>query len=156
MVRVEDGYVAEPGATVVDLKSRFVLPGLIDSHVHLTSEQGPSSRLDGSPCQPPTRPSPAPATPSAPWPASPPSADLGGENNRLRPAQGHANGDVPGPRIIAAGSAISIHGGHGDVNGLREDIMHVLRSRRFNCSVALSGKRVRASSARSGFPRLLL
>ncbi len=28
---------------------------------------------------------------------------------------------------IASGSAISIHGGHGDVNGFREDVMHVLR-----------------------------
>jgi imidazolonepropionase-like amidohydrolase len=34
---------------------------------------------------------------------------------------------VPGPRIIASGSAISVHGGHGDVNGYREDVMHVLR-----------------------------
>ena len=28
------------------IKNRFVLPGLIDSHVHLTSEQGPDSRID--------------------------------------------------------------------------------------------------------------
>jgi imidazolonepropionase-like amidohydrolase len=36
-------------------------------------------------------------------------------------------GDVPGPRIVAAGSAISVHGGHGDINGYREDVMHLLR-----------------------------
>jgi imidazolonepropionase-like amidohydrolase len=34
---------------------------------------------------------------------------------------------VPGPRIVAAGSAISVHGGHGDVNGYREDVAHLLR-----------------------------
>jgi imidazolonepropionase-like amidohydrolase len=36
---VQDGFVgveAFPGATVVDLRDRFVLPGLIDSHVHIT------------------------------------------------------------------------------------------------------------------------
>ncbi|WP_374346819.1 amidohydrolase family protein [Phenylobacterium sp.] len=129
VVRVEDGYVAEPGATVVDLKSRFVLPGLIDSHVHLTSEQGPSSRMDevtlSAADQAFAGARYAKRTLMAGFTTV---ADLGGENEAvfaLRKAT--ANGDVPGPRIIAAGSAISIHGGHGDVNGLREDIMHVLR-----------------------------
>src|SRR5690606_37812941 len=35
-------------------------------------------------------------------------------------------GDVPGPRIIASGSAVSIHGGHGDANGYRDDILHLM------------------------------
>ena len=30
VVRIADGYVAEPGGRVIDLKSSFVLPGLID------------------------------------------------------------------------------------------------------------------------------
>ncbi|HWU81196.1 MAG TPA: amidohydrolase family protein, partial [Caulobacter sp.] len=47
VARIVDGYVAEPGGKVVDLKDSFVLPGLIDSHVHLTGEQGPNSRLNG-------------------------------------------------------------------------------------------------------------
>ena len=38
VVRIADGYVSEPGGKVVDLKDSFVLPGLIDSHVHITSE----------------------------------------------------------------------------------------------------------------------
>ena len=55
-------------------------------------------------------------------------ADMGADNNAIFALrQATANGDVPGPRIIASGSAISVHGGHGDVNGLRDDIMHVLR-----------------------------
>ena len=47
IVSITAGY-AKPanGAKVVDLKNAFVLPGLIDSHVHLTSETGPDSRLD--------------------------------------------------------------------------------------------------------------
>ena len=36
---VSDGIAkAEAGATVIDLRNRFVLPGLIDSHVHLDSD----------------------------------------------------------------------------------------------------------------------
>jgi imidazolonepropionase-like amidohydrolase len=46
VTRIVDGYVSEPGGRVVDLKDSFVLPGLIDSHVHLTHEQSPNSRLN--------------------------------------------------------------------------------------------------------------
>ncbi|MFN7174907.1 MAG: amidohydrolase family protein, partial [Thermaurantiacus tibetensis] len=35
-----DGRQAPAGARVLDLGSRFVLPGLIDSHVHLASDAG--------------------------------------------------------------------------------------------------------------------
>ena len=44
IVSVAAGYTKAPsGAKVVDLKNAFVLPGLIDSHVHITGEQGPDS-----------------------------------------------------------------------------------------------------------------
>ena len=39
---VLDGFVGAdryPGAKVIDLRQRFVLPGLIDSHVHLISDR---------------------------------------------------------------------------------------------------------------------
>lgn len=129
VVRIADGYVSEPGAKVVDLKDRFVLPGLIDSHVHLTSEQNPNGRLDevtqSSADQAMVGARFARRTLMAGFTTV---ADLGGENEAvfaLRDAT--ARGDVPGPRIIAAGSAISVHGGHGDVNGYSDDVMHVLR-----------------------------
>ncbi len=129
IVRVADGYVAEPGAQVVDLKDSFVLPGFIDSHVHITGQQGPTSRLDEV-TQSATEQAfvgarHAKRTLMAGFTTV---ADLGGDNEAvfaLRKAI--AAGDVPGPRIIAAGSAISVHGGHGDVNGYREDLMHVMR-----------------------------
>ena len=44
VVEIRDGFVGE--GNIVDLRSAFVLPGLIDSHVHLGSEQSPNSRLD--------------------------------------------------------------------------------------------------------------
>lgn len=129
VVRVADGYVAEPGGKVVDLKDSFVLPGLIDSHVHITSQQNPNSRLEEV-----TQSSAEQAMVGARYAKKTlmagftTVADLGADNEAvfaLRKAT--AQGDVPGPRIIAAGSAISVHGGHGDVNGYREDVMHVLR-----------------------------
>lgn len=129
VTRVLDGYVAEPGGKVVDLKDSFVLPGLIDSHVHLTSQQNPNSRLEEV-----TQSSAEQALVGARYAKRTlmagftTVADLGADNDAifaLRKAT--ALGDVPGPRIIAAGSAISVHGGHGDVNGFREDVMHVLR-----------------------------
>jgi len=129
VVRIADGYVSEPGGKVVDLKTSFVLPGLIDSHVHITSQTGPTSRLDevtlSSAQQAMDGARYAKRTLMAGFTTV---ADLGGDNDAvfaLRNAT--AAGDVPGPRIIAAGSAISVHGGHGDVNGFREDVMHVLR-----------------------------
>jgi len=129
VVRVADGYVAEPGGKVVDLKDSFVLPGLIDSHVHITGQQNPNSRLEEV-----TQSSAEQAMVGARYARKTlmagftTVADLGADNEAifaLRKAA--ALGDVPAPRIIAAGSAISVHGGHGDVNGYREDVMHVLR-----------------------------
>ncbi|MDG2519984.1 amidohydrolase family protein [Caulobacter segnis] len=127
VVRIEDGFTGE--GNVVDLKDSFVLPGLIDSHVHLTSEQNPNSRLlevtQSSAEQAMVGARYAKRTLKAGFTTV---ADLGGDNEAifaLRKAT--ASGDVAGPRILAAGSAVSVHGGHGDINGFREDVMHVLR-----------------------------
>jgi len=129
VVRIADGYVSEPGGQVVDLKTSFVLPGLIDTHVHITGQQNPNARLEevtqSSAEQAMIGARYAKRTLMAGFTTV---ADLGGDNDAvfaLRKAT--ALGDVPGPRIVAAGSAISVHGGHGDINGYREDVMHVLR-----------------------------
>lgn len=46
IVSVVDGFAAPPaGAKLVDLKGSFVLPGLIDSHVHLDSDAGGTAAL---------------------------------------------------------------------------------------------------------------
>ena len=53
-IRIADGKIAQvaagfvdppPGARLIDLKDSFVLPGLIDCHVHLTGQLGPGQRL---------------------------------------------------------------------------------------------------------------
>ena len=129
VVRIADGYISEPGGRVIDLKASFVLPGLIDSHVHLTSQTSPTSRMDEV-----TQSSAEQAMVGARFARRTlmagftTVADLGGDTDAvfaLRKAT--AMGDVPGPRIVASGSAISVHGGHGDANGFRWDILELLR-----------------------------
>src|SRR3954447_15615246 len=38
--RIENGFTAPAGAIVVDERSRTVMPGMTDVHVHLTSNSG--------------------------------------------------------------------------------------------------------------------
>ena len=125
IVEVRDGFVGE--GRIVDLRTSFVLPGLIDSHVHLTGEQNPTSRLDGV-----TESDVDQAFVGARFARRTlmagftTVADLGATNETifgLRDAV--RRGDVPGPRIIASGESVSVHGGHGDINGYRDDIMHM-------------------------------
>lgn len=125
VVEIRDGFVGE--GTVVDLRGEFVLPGLIDSHVHLTGQQSPTSRLDGV-----TQSNSDQAFVGARYALRTlragftTVADLGATNESIFALRDAVRrGDVPGPRIIASGEAVSIHGGHGDINGYREDIMHM-------------------------------
>lgn len=131
VVETRDGFVGDASqGRVVDLREAFVLPGLIDSHVHLTGQQNPNARLENV-----TQSDADQAMVGARYARRTlmagftTVADLGAINEAifaLREAV--RRGDVPGPRIIAAGSAVSIHGGHGDINGYREDVMHLLSS----------------------------
>ncbi len=131
IVSVAAGYAAPAnGATVVDLKSSFVLPGLIDSHVHITGEQGPDSRVDEfiktSADQAIDGAGFAVKTLNAGFTTV---ADLGADADAiLALRRGIATGIIPGPRIIASAGAISVHGGHGDANGMPRNMALILRS----------------------------
>ncbi|SPU52098.1 imidazolonepropionase [Brevundimonas vesicularis] len=131
VVDVRDGFVGDASqGKVVDLRQAFVLPGLIDSHVHLTSQQNPNARLEevtlSDADQAMVGARYARRTLMAGFTTV---ADLGASNQAIFALRNAVrNGDVPGPRIIAAGSSVSIHGGHADINGYREDVMHLLSS----------------------------
>jgi imidazolonepropionase-like amidohydrolase len=130
IVRIDAGYTTSPGARIIDLKDKFVLPGLIDSHVHITHELGPNQVLDEVTLTDADAALEgvvyARRTVEAGFTTV---ADLGGPNSAifaLRNAIAH--GAVPGPRIIAAGGALSPSGGHGDIHGFREEVLHALAS----------------------------
>ena len=106
---LEDDEVIE----VIDLKDKFVLAGLIDSHVHLqmgnTNTKEPDQlseaefALHGAHS--------ANLTLSAGFTTV---RDLGSPNGSIFTLRDSiAAGLIPGPRVIAAGTLISITGGHG-------------------------------------------
>jgi imidazolonepropionase-like amidohydrolase len=134
MVVVEAGRIrsvgpsaAPAGARVIDLGDVTLLPGLIDAHTHLTGD------LEGDWVNAPVKETAADA------------ALRGARNARLTlqagfttvrdvGAPGFADvalmnaidkGLVPGPRIVPAGSAIGITGGHCDVTGYAPGILEL-------------------------------
>ena len=117
ITRIDNGFTAPSGAVVVDERSRTVMPGMTDVHVHLTGTSG------------------------EPWyqgftqKYSVPYAATVGLTHALEMAQGGfttvrdlggdtsaviavrdavAEGRFPGPRIKVAGAPLSIIGGHAD------------------------------------------
>ena len=127
---VEAGYVTREGASVIDQRSRFVLPGLIDSHVHLTGELGPNQLLDEvqlTASDAALRGAEnARTTLRAGFTTV---ADLGAPNDSIFALRrAIAENRVPGPRIVASGSSVTPDGGHGDAAGFAPEINDVLRS----------------------------
>ena len=128
--QIVDGFVESFIGATIDLRDAFVLPGLIDSHVHLTGQQNPNGRLEEV-----TQSNAEQAFVGARYARRTlmagftTVADLGATNESIFALRDAIRrGDVPGPRVIASGSAVSVHGGHGDINGYREDVMHLLSS----------------------------
>lgn len=137
IVSIQDGFVDGPaGAEKVDLAGKTLVPGLTDLHVHLTGDPGGDF-----------------------WKEAVEPEDWGvvvGAKNALVTARagfttvreagsapttafslrrGTAEGFIPGPRIVAAGPALAIIGGHGDVTGFRSDVNELLGSG-FTCTGA--------------------
>ncbi len=131
IVAVRDGHVgadAYPGARVIDLRDKFVLPGLIDSHVHLTTDVAGNDGVLGTV----TKSTAAFAYEAQMNARKTVNAgfttvrNLGDSNHvTLALRDAIAKGWVLGPRIIDAGSAISTTSGHMDDRlGFAEWVQH--------------------------------
>jgi imidazolonepropionase-like amidohydrolase len=138
VAEVRAGY-AEPeaGAELIDLKDRFVMPGLVDMHVHLWGIGGDPLRnrltalnrddadnmmyaIDN-----------ARVTLEAGFTTV---RDLGGDARGMRALrEGVERGTVAGPTIVNAGNPISVSGGHGDpTNGLSETFADAVHQHTIN------------------------
>ena len=129
ILSIQSGFVKaseiDKTATYIDLSSSFVMAGLMDMHVHLQGELGPKNDSQS------LRMSDADVLMQSTYNAKKTLMagfttvrDLGASAEQifaLRDAI--ANGWVEGPRIVAAGTTISVTGGHGDVDGLSPDIL---------------------------------
>ncbi len=134
IVSITPGHGAVTADREIDLRAKTVLPGLIDLHTHLTGDPGGDFWKE--------------AVEPEEW-----GMVIGAKNARLtalagfttvREAgsgkatafslrRGTAEGLVHGPRIVAAGPALSIIGGHGDVNGFTPAVNELLDSG-FTCT----------------------
>ena len=115
------------GADVVDLGDKTLLPGLIDLHVHLTGDPGGDYRneaVDPDEWGVVVGVKNAALTLRAGFTTVREAGS--GQYSAYALRRGTANGFIEGPRIVAAGPALSIIGGHGDVTGFREDVHDVL------------------------------
>lgn len=136
IAEVREGFSPAPdGARLIDLKEQFVLPGLIDMHVHITSDDNLlRSRLEASErdvedifviAQGNAR-----RTLEAGFTTV---RDLGGDGRTtatLRDAVN--NGQILGPTIVPAGLMVSVTGGHGGVNGLNRTYTRAVAAERNN------------------------
>lgn len=122
---VRSGYVSVDGAKIVDLKSSFVMPGMMDMHVHLTGELG-----DGNRWQKTVQETSAHSvmrgimngkkTLMAGFTTV---RNLGAAMDVIFGMRDGINrGWVQGPRIIAS-IGVAATGGHGDISGMKSELL---------------------------------
>jgi imidazolonepropionase-like amidohydrolase len=147
---LENGYAALPtGVRLVDLKNKTVLPGLIDSHVHLTGDPGGDYRDEAVVTEEMATLIGAKNARITALAGFTTVRDLGsGQVTGFALRDATAKGLVPGPRILSSGPAISIIGGHGDVSGFRPDVTAVLDGRNTCTGAEQCAARVREASKR--------
>ena len=130
IARVVDGF-ANPGAgdTVVDLRSATLMPGLMDMHVHISSQQSPTSHTEGFFMNPSDMALRATTYMERTLLAGFTTVrDLGaGQKLNLALRDAVTKGWITGPRIVGAGG-VTTTGGHGDgTNGLASELQEALR-----------------------------
>ena len=131
----EDGVVrevvagyTEPGTEAVDLRDATCMPGLIDSHTHLTGESRKDGYIDAFRLTAADRVLQATQFARSTLMAGFTTVrDVGGSEGADYALRDAINrGDLEGPRMFVAGKSLSIPGGHADpTNSYREDIVGV-------------------------------
>jgi imidazolonepropionase-like amidohydrolase len=122
-VRIENGVIAAVGpglaandATVIDAAGGFVMPGMMDCHVHLLSSSAPDfatrALKELIPYTAIRGAANARIMLEAGFTTVRDVGALGFGNIALR--QAIEDGLVPGPHVVAAGHSLSVPGGHGD------------------------------------------
>jgi imidazolonepropionase-like amidohydrolase len=123
IIAVSDGFLSPAkGDVVINLKDRTVMPGLIDSHVHLESETNPGVYLDRFVKNPGDVAYQALVYAKRNLMAGFTTVrDLGGTHVVISLRNAINKGLVEGPRIFTAGVTIGTTGGHADdTNGINE------------------------------------
>ena len=133
IVDVRSGFASaddfDGDVTVIDLSNKFVLPGLMDMHVHLQGELGPKNDRDALRMSDQLKQMRslhfAMKTLKAGFTTV---RDVGSSPQEMYAMRDAIeNGWIDGPRIIAAGS-VGITGGHADVSGVSPDLMEIYTS----------------------------
>lgn len=136
------------GAQLIDLSTRTVMPGLIDMHVHLTGDPGGDfwrEAVDPDEWGVVLGVRNAQRTVRAGFTTVREAGSARQTAFMLR--RGTEQGVIPGPRIVAAGPALSIVGGHGDITGFRREVIDALPTG-FTCTGPVEcALRVRQASA---------
>jgi len=126
---VQAGFAEVEGATVIDLRNSFVMPGLMDMHVHLQGQLGPNNDRDALKMSDQLMQMRsihyAMNTLMAGFTTV---RDVGSSPQEMYAMRDAINnGWIDGPRIIAAGG-VGITGGHADISGVSPDLMELYTS----------------------------
>jgi imidazolonepropionase-like amidohydrolase len=126
IISVENGFTSAPaGAKTIDLKTKTVMPGWIDMHVHVEGETSPNQYIERFTLNPgDVAYNAIPLMERTLMAGFTTVRDLGGSGINISLRNAIAKRQVKGPRIYTAGKGIGTTGGHADpTNGYRKDLM---------------------------------
>jgi imidazolonepropionase-like amidohydrolase len=130
---VSDGFIdPPPGSELIDLRNKFVLPGLIDCHVHLTSQLDRGYRLrrveDSDAMIGFNAAHHAALTLAAGFTTVRDVGAVGDPEVIFALRAAIAERKVAGPRLLCVGAVLSPTGGHGQAYGYRHDVCACVQS----------------------------